>query len=82
MNRIEALEEQVAELERRLADVAQRQTEDNVECKRRLEIQRSSINSGLKLVPPAHREIGNTDLRDQWVEQTKLRRSLLSKNSH
>jgi hypothetical protein len=81
MNRIESLDERVAELEHRLADVAQRQTKDSAECYRRREIQRSPINSGLRLVPPAHRETSNADSRDQWVEQMKLRLALLSKKS-
>jgi hypothetical protein len=67
MNYIQALEERIAELEHRLADVAQRQTIESAECYRRLEIQRSPINSGLKLVPLAHRETSNADYRDLWV---------------
>src|SRR5262249_24263533 len=64
MNHIQALEERVAELEHRLADLAQRQTKGSAECYHRLEIQRSPINSGLKLVPAAHRETSNADSRD------------------
>jgi hypothetical protein len=63
MNPIEALEERVAELEQQLAGVAQRQAEDNAEWRRRYEILRSPINSGLKLVPPAHRKVGTADSR-------------------
>ena len=86
MDRIEALEQRVAELEQQLAEVLRRQSEgstDNSEwykhCQRRLEILQIRLR-GLPFVPAIHFGADDMASREAWLEQMRLRLAMITRN--
>ena len=87
MDRIEALEQRVAELEQQLAEVLRRQSEgstDNSEwykhCQRRLEILQSPAPARLPFVPAIHFGADDMASREAWLEQMRLRLAMITRN--